>query len=119
MERPNAWKNYTKTDLKKLEEIAKEYKAFIDAGKTERECVVYTVAALEKAGNVEGILTEQPIFTNVAAYGDHAIQYVVRVWCPTEIYWDVHKAITLNIKKVFEEDGIQMTYHHINVHLDK
>ena len=23
MERPNAWKNYTKTDLKKLEEIAK------------------------------------------------------------------------------------------------
>ena len=77
------------------------------------------MAALEKAGNVEGILTEQPIFTNVAAYGDHAIQYVVRVWCPTEIYWDVHKAITLNIKKVFEEDGIQMTYHHINVHLDK
>ena len=27
MERPNAWKNYTKTDLKKLETIAKEYKA--------------------------------------------------------------------------------------------
>ena len=52
MERPNAWKNYTKTDLKKLEEIAKEYKAFIDAGKTERECAVYAVAALEKAGYV-------------------------------------------------------------------
>ncbi len=52
MDRPNAWKNYTKTDLKKLEEIAKEYKAFIDAGKTERECAVYAVAALEKAGYV-------------------------------------------------------------------
>lgn len=52
MERPNAWKSYNKTELKKLEETAKEYKRFIDAGKTERECVNYTVDALEKAGYV-------------------------------------------------------------------
>ena len=77
------------------------------------------LAALEKAGNVDGILTDPAIFTNVAAYGDHAIEYVVRVWCPSEIYWDVHTAITLKIKDVFEEDGIKMTYHHLNVHLDK
>ena len=58
MERPNAWKNYTKTDLKKLEETAKEYKAFIDAGKTERECADEAVAALEKAGyiNLESLI---------------------------------------------------------------
>ena len=58
MERPNAWKNYTKTDLKKLEEIAKEYKAFIDAGKTERECAAEAVALLEKAGyiNLESLI---------------------------------------------------------------
>ena len=58
MERPNAWKNYTKTDLKKLEEIAKEYRAFIDAGKTERECAVEAVAMLEKAGyiNLESLI---------------------------------------------------------------
>ena len=49
MERPNAWNSYNKTELKKLEDFAKAYKDFIDAGKTERECVVYTVAALEKA----------------------------------------------------------------------
>ena len=58
MERPNAWKNYTKTDLKKLEETAKEYKAFIDAGKTERECAAEAVALLEKAGyiNLESLI---------------------------------------------------------------
>ena len=58
MERPNAWKNYTKTDLKKLEEIAKEYKAFIDAGKTERECAAEAVTLLEKAGyiNLESLI---------------------------------------------------------------
>ena len=52
MERPNAWKNYNKTELKKVEETAKEYKAFIDAGKTERECAELAVAALEKAGYI-------------------------------------------------------------------
>ena len=52
MERPNAWKSYTKAELKKLEDTAKEYKHFIDAGKTERECVTETVAALEKAGYI-------------------------------------------------------------------
>ena len=52
MERPNAWKSYTKAELKKLEDTAKEYKRFIDAGKTERECVAETVAALEKAGYI-------------------------------------------------------------------
>jgi len=52
MERPNAWKNYNKTELKKLEETAKEYKQFIDNGKTERECAAYAVAALEKAGYI-------------------------------------------------------------------
>ena len=68
---------------------------------------------------MDGILADHAIFTNVTSYGDHAIGYVVRVWCPSEIYWDVHKAITLKIKDVFEEDGIAMTYPHLNVHLDK
>ena len=52
MERPNAWKNYTKADLKKVEEIAGEYKAFIDTGKTERECTLWCADALKKAGYI-------------------------------------------------------------------
>ena len=77
------------------------------------------LAALEKAGNVDGILEDPAIFTNVTGYGDHAIGYVVRVWCPTDLYWDVHKAVTLKIKDVFEQEGIEMTYPHLNVHLEK
>ena len=52
MERPNAWKTYNKTELKKLEAFAKEYKGYIDTGKTERECTAITVEALEKAGYI-------------------------------------------------------------------
>jgi LysM repeat protein len=50
MERPNAWKGYKKTELKKVETLADAYKDFLNRGKTERECVLYTVDALEKAG---------------------------------------------------------------------
>ena len=32
MERPNAWKTYNKTELKKLEAVAAEYKDFLDRG---------------------------------------------------------------------------------------
>ena len=52
MERPNAWKNYQSAELEKVESLAKEYRAFLDHGKTERECVNQTVEKLEKAGFV-------------------------------------------------------------------
>ena len=74
------------------------------------------LAALEKAANVEGILDE-PIYTKITEYGAHAIGYTVRVWCPTDIYWDVHKEITHNIREVFLQEGIAMTYQHLNVHI--
>ena len=53
MERPNAWKQYKKTELKKVEALAESYKDFLNRGKTERECVLYTVEALEKAGYIQ------------------------------------------------------------------
>ena len=75
------------------------------------------LAALEKAANVEGIIVENGIDAKIAAYGDHAVNYTVRVWCNSDIYWDIHKAITHNIKDVFQADGIMLTYQHLNVHL--
>ena len=39
MERKNAWLDYTEQDEKELEQTARAYRLFLDAGKTERECV--------------------------------------------------------------------------------
>jgi len=50
MERPNAWKSYDAAELEKLEDVASRYRAFLDNGKTERECVTGTVAIAEKNG---------------------------------------------------------------------
>ena len=102
--------NYTVTGTRR---VAIDVSASYDAP------VEKVMAALAIAGNVDGILEEKGIFTNVTAYGDHAISYVVRVWCNTADYWDVHKAITLKIKRVFDEQGIRMTYPHLNVHIEK
>ncbi len=77
------------------------------------------VAALKEAANVDGILEDPGVFAAVTGYGEHAINYVVRVWCPTDLYWDVYNATTYNIKAIFDRDGLKMTYPHLNVHLDK
>lgn len=39
MERENVWKSYTPEQVNELEALSGRYKAFLDAGKTERECV--------------------------------------------------------------------------------
>ncbi|MBR5390881.1 MAG: aminopeptidase [Clostridia bacterium] len=50
MEFKNAWESYTQDDLTALNALNEEYKAFLDNGKTERECVTEAVAMAEKAG---------------------------------------------------------------------
>ncbi len=50
MERTVAWTTYNKTELRKLETVAKEYRVFLDAGKTERECVIGAIELAKKAG---------------------------------------------------------------------
>ena len=75
--------------------------------------------ALKEAANVPTILEEQGIFTAVDTYGDSAIGYILRVWTKTADYWDTNCQIKRNIKAVFDAQGIEMTYPHLNVHLDK
>ncbi len=50
MERKNAWTTYTKKSINELEKVCKEYREFLDAGKTERECVKQIVKMAEKNG---------------------------------------------------------------------
>ena len=52
MERKNAWLTYTENDLKELERTSTGYRAFLDAGKTERECVIELTRQAEAAGYV-------------------------------------------------------------------
>ncbi len=61
MERQNAWDVYSDEEVMQLEELCGRYRAFLDAGKTERECVDISVRAAEAAGyrNLSEIIKEK------------------------------------------------------------
>ena len=84
------------------------------------DCAVQDViGALCAAGVVDKALSDPAPFAAITAYGDSAINYTLRVWCNSADYWDVFFAVNQNVKKIFDERNIAMTYPHLNVHLDK
>lgn len=52
MRRTDTWNTYSEAQLAELEALSDGYKAFLDQGKTERECVREAVKLAEKAGYV-------------------------------------------------------------------
>jgi len=53
----------------------------------------------------------------ITAFGESAVEYHVRFWAKTEDYWDANFAVLDEIRRAFGEDGITMTYNHLNVHI--
>lgn len=49
----NAWKKYDATQLEQLESLANQYKQFLNAGKTERECAREAIRQAKEAGYVD------------------------------------------------------------------
>ena len=77
------------------------------------------IDALVLAGTVDNALLEPAPFAAVSGYGDSAISYILRLWAKNEDYWDVYWLVMQRVKDIFDEQGIAMTYPHLNVHLDK
>ena len=102
--------NYTVTGTRRVElKISASYDA-----PTEK-----VLAALYETAKVPGVLPDHAPFAAVAQYGDSAIEYTLRVWTATGDYWNVYYTMNEKIRKVFADNGIEMTYPHLNVHLDK
>ena len=75
--------------------------------------------ALVLAGTVDCVLTDPAPKAVVTAYGDSAISYSLRLWVNTPDYWDVYFRVNQRVKDIFDQQDIEMTYPHLNVHLDK
>ncbi len=58
MEKKNVWETYNAKQLEELEQLSAEYRAFLDNGKTERECIDTIVNTIEEAGyrEVEAVM---------------------------------------------------------------
>lgn len=74
-------------------------------------------ALLRAADRADMILKEPAPFAGLFAYQSSSIEYVVQVWTKTGDYWAAYYALTENIRETFREDGITMTYDHLNVHI--
>ena len=75
--------------------------------------------ALELAGTVDNALLNPAPSAVIVSYDDSAIRYSLRIWVKPGDYWDVYFQVNQRIKDVFDQQGIEMTYPHLNVHLDK
>ena len=75
--------------------------------------------ALVQAGTVDNVLLEPAPTAVITGYGDSAIGYSLRIWVKPDNYWDVYFLVMQRVKEMFDQQGIEMTYPHLNVHLDK
>lgn len=75
--------------------------------------------ALIQAATMDKVLLDPAPAAVVDNYGDNTIRYVLRVWTKTEDYWDVRNTIMLNIKTIFDAQGIKMVHPHIYVYTEK
>ena len=77
------------------------------------------IAALKEAAAVPTALQEPVPYCAISAYNDSTMSYILQVWSTSADYWTTMHAINRNIRAVFKDQGIIMTYPHLNIHLDK
>ena len=102
--------NYTATGTRRVD---------VAASASYDMAVEDVLSALREAGAVPTILAEPAPFAAVKNYGESSVEYVLQVWCKAEDYWTTLFNINKNVKTIFDAKGIEMSYPHLNVHLDK
>ena len=58
-------------------------------------------------------------FVELSELNDSSLDFTVRVWCNKGDYWTVYYAVMENIKKALDENGIEIPYNQIDVHVKK
>ncbi len=49
--------------------------------------------------------------------GESALNFVLRVWCDSDDYWDVRFDLLEQVKQAFDEQGIEIPFPQMDVHL--
>ena len=102
--------NYSINGTRRIElKISASYDAPVDT----------VLQALREAARVDKVLDEPAVFAAVNSYGDSAIEYLLHAWVRAEDFWMTQFEVNRNVKVCFDRYGIEMTYPHLNVHLDR
>ena len=76
------------------------------------------MAALRKAVARCGPLEGEPVVVEIQDFGESAIAYDVALWIPASDFLGRRWALRRYIWEEFRAAGVEMTYPHLNVHLD-
>ena len=102
--------NYSESETRRVEvNVSVSYEAPVER----------VLEALREAAQVDKVLEDPAPFAALVSYGESSMNYTLRVWVKNENYWDVYFAINEKVSLVFAQRDVQMTYPHLNVHLDK
>ena len=63
------------------------------------------------------ILKDPESFIGVSELADSSVNFVVRAWTKTEDYWNVYFFLNENVKLKFDEEGINIPYPQVDVHM--
>ncbi|MCH5325069.1 MAG: mechanosensitive ion channel [Eubacterium sp.] len=64
------------------------------------------------------ILDEPEAVIRVLTLGNSSVDIACRPWVKPENYWDVYFDLTEQAKKMFEENGIEIPYNQLDVHIN-
>ena len=67
--------------------------------------------------NQKLILKEPKPFIAVNAHSASSIDFVVRVWCNTEDYWNIYHSLLEEVKITFDKENISIPYPQMDLHL--
>ena len=65
------------------------------------------------------ILTDPAPFVRLSEHGDSALDFLVRVWVKQADYWSVNFDLKEEVLVAFEENGIEIPFPQIDVHLNQ
>lgn len=65
----------------------------------------------------ELVLQDPEPFVRVIEHGASSVNLVTRVWTKTENYWDVYFDLMEAVKKTFDENGIEIPFEQLDVHV--
>ena len=101
--------NYSREDLRRVDCLfGISYQADIETAKEILQKV---------ADGCPGALKERPFVIGVSEHGDHAVLLDLKVWCSTEDYYDVKYYLEEQVKKAFDQAGIEIPYQQMDVHI--
>ncbi|MBO6228947.1 MAG: mechanosensitive ion channel [Ruminiclostridium sp.] len=103
--------NVTESDMRRVDNVFS-----ISYDDDYRKAVESINKAIAKCSKIHTDPDHKP-FVRMCAHSASSIDIAVRVWCSTSDYWDVYFDVIEFVRAQFIEDGIEIPYQQVDVHM--